>query len=40
MVSVNIYAQILEVEFGRKEVEIRNGKTREMQCIGMLMKRH
>lgn len=40
MVSVNISAQILEVKFGRKGVEIRNGKIREMQYIGMFMKRH
>lgn len=39
MVSVNIHAQILEDKFGRKEVEIRNGKIREMQYIGMFMKR-
>lgn len=40
MVSVNIFAQILEVKFGRKEVEIRNRKIREMQYIGMFMKIH
>lgn len=39
MVSVNISAQILKVKFGRKEVEIRNGKIRKMQNIGMFMKR-
>lgn len=39
MVSVTVSAWILEVEFGRKEIEIRNGKIREMQYIGMFMKR-
>lgn len=40
MVSVTVSAQILEIEFGRKEIEIRNRKIREMHYIGMFMKRH
>lgn len=40
MVSVSICAQILEKQFGRKQVEIRRGNIREMQYIGMFMKRH
>lgn len=40
MVSVSICAEILGAQLGRKQVEIRRGNIREMDYIGMFMKRY